>query len=82
MTTQTFTEADIANLPGMAELVDWVQTLPSKDAITAEVIGAELERRWNTVPYTTVAGVAIEKWGTARLAGTYDEFRAEAGLSS
>lgn len=82
MTTQTFTEADIANLPGVADLVAWVQTLPSKDALTAEAVGAELERRWNTVPYTTLGGVAIVEYGTARLAGTYDEFRAEAGLSS
>ena len=59
------------------ELVAWATSLPSRDAITPEAIGAELRRRFDLVP-GTVRGDELVQVATDALMGTYDEFRAEA----
>lgn len=47
--------------------------------LTVEAVGAEIERRFNTAP-GGYQGDRLAAAAAQRLAGTYDEFRAEAGL--
>lgn len=79
-TNQTLSPESLANMPGVAELAEWVKSLAGREAITAETVGREIERRFHSVP-GSVTGEAMVGYGVARLGGTYDEFRAEAGAA-
>lgn len=52
----------------------WLPTLPGRDRITAESVGAEIRRRFDLVPGSW-RGDAVVAYAVDRLEGTYDELR-------